>query len=308
LNNFYRKEKKKKKKPTKRSKQPSVSSSSSGVDDSQSESSGDQQTSVSSSSSSSTQSPPQKKKKKQTKKHKKKKTVKSHKKDQDLASSDTPDSLGDIDDNERERIETHFEMYNEIYPREDRPANLQRKSVVGRYTLDELMRYQTQIQEREKKDNLGEEVFTKDAKPPKTKYKKKTDDGKKRLHTARWNRLPLVPPKEYYKKTPKKRNAVIRNFPTEHYGITGQVSEATIGQMHNRSVKVTLCSFCKSTYKPAKAGEKAGKYADLFQLMEGIVNYGIILHALWPYDYTGWTLLKVLCEVRWGETANLVGR
>ncbi len=243
MNNIYRKEKKKKKKPSKRPKQPSVSSSSSGVDDSQSESSGDQQTSVPSSSSSSTQSPPQKKKKKQTKKHKKQKTVKSHKKDHDLASSDTPDSLGDIDENERERIETHFEMFNEIYPREDRPANLQRKSVVGRYSLDELMRYQTQIQEREKKDNLGEEVFTKDAKPPKTKYKKKTDDGKKRLHTARWNRLPLVPPKEYYKKTPKKRNAVIRNFPTEHYGITGQVSEATIGQMHNRSVKVTLCSF-----------------------------------------------------------------
>ncbi len=115
---------------------------------------------MSSSSSSSTQSPPQKKKK-QAKKHKKKKTVKSHKKDEELASSDTPDSLGDIDENERERIETHFKMYNEIYPREDRPANLQRKSVVGRYTLDELMRYQTQIQEREKKDNLGEEVFTK---------------------------------------------------------------------------------------------------------------------------------------------------
>jgi hypothetical protein len=46
----------------------------------------------------------------------------------------------------------------------------------------------------------------------------------------------------------------------------------------------------------------------MFQLMEGIVNYSIMLQAIWPYDYTGLVLLKVLCEARWGEAANLNGR
>ncbi len=197
--------------------------------------------------------------------------------------SDTTDTLGDVDELERERIETQFEMLNDIYPIEDRPPRLRKKKVVGRYSLDELMKYQKQIIEKEKKENLGEEVFAKDAGNPKTKYKKMSDDGRKRLHTARWNRLPIVPPHKYYGKTPKKRTAVIRNFPMEHYGITGQISETTIGMLHNRSVKVALDSFCKATYKPARGGEKAGKYADLFQLMEAIVNYAILLQALWPY-------------------------
>jgi hypothetical protein len=222
--------------------------------------------------------------------------------------SDTTDTLGDVDELERERIETQFEMLNDIYPIEDRPPRLRKKKVVGRYSLDELMKYQAQMLEKEKKENLGEEVFAKDARHPKTRYKKMSDDGRKRLHTARWNRLPIVPPHKYYGKTPKKRSAVIRNFPMEHYGITGQISETTIGMLHNRSVKVALDSFCKATYKPARGGEKAGKYADLFQLMEAIVNYAILLQALWPYDYTGLVMLKVLCEARWGETANLTGR
>ncbi len=57
---------------------------------------------------------------------------------------------------------------------------------MGNYMLDLLRRWGTDwrvgyvvvcLVQDEMKDNLGEEVFTKDAKPPKTKYKKKTDDG-----------------------------------------------------------------------------------------------------------------------------------
>ena len=77
--------------------------------------------------------------------------------------------------------------------------------------------------------------------------------------------------------------------------ILSQVSEVTIGYLHNRQVKVTLDAFWKTSYKAAKNGDKAGKYADLFQLIEAAVNYSIMLHALWPQDYTGLVLLKVLC-------------
>jgi hypothetical protein len=36
-------------------------------------------------------------------------------------------------------------MFNDIYPIEDRPPRLRKKKVVGRYSLDELMKYQAQL-------------------------------------------------------------------------------------------------------------------------------------------------------------------
>jgi hypothetical protein len=72
--------------------------------------------------------------------------------------------------------------------------------------------------------------------------------------------------------------------------------------LHNRSVKVALDSFCKATYKPARGGEKAGKYA----------THGSHRELRHPAAGCGPTttlvMLKVLCEARWGETANLTGR
>ncbi len=101
--------------------------------------------------------------------------------------------------------------------------------------------------------------------------------------------------------------AILRRDNVDLY-MFSQVSEVTIGYLHNRQVKVTLDAFWKTSYKAAKNGDKAGKYADLFQLIEVAVNYSIMLHALWPQDYTGLVLLKVLCEARWGETVAATGR
>jgi hypothetical protein len=175
-------------------------------------------------------------------------------------------------------------------------------------SIDEFLRIKKEIIGEEEKKNLGEEAFTRDAKARKTKYKAKTDDGKKRLHPARWNRQPLIPPEDFYKKVPKKRETVIRNFPMDHLGVAGQVPDTVVGHMHNRCVKVSLDSFIKTLFKAPKAGDKGGKYADLFQLQEGVLNYCIMLHALWPCDYSGLVITKVLAEARWGESAGLTGR
>jgi hypothetical protein len=90
------------------------------------------------------------------------------------------------------------------------------------------MGFKKDLLEEEGKKNLGEEVFARDSRHPKTKYRAGTDDGRRKLHPARWNRQPLINPEKYYHKIPKKREAVIRNFPTEHLGITGQVSQIRI--------------------------------------------------------------------------------
>ena len=41
-------------------------------------------------------------------------------------------------------------------------------------------------------------LLKKDELPPRVKFSKDRDDGKPKLHKARWLRLPFVEPKEYY--------------------------------------------------------------------------------------------------------------
>ena len=201
-----------------------------------------------------------------------------------------------------------LDIMEDSWPVENRPERLRRVKALLSLTVDGFLKLKKQIEKEEERKNLGEEACAKDGLTRTVRYKAKKDNGKKKLHLARWNRQPLVPPEEFYAKVPKKCETVIRNFPMEHYGITSQVPDLVLGHMHNRCVKVSLDSFVKSSYKAAKGNDKAGKFADLFQLLEGIVNYCIVLHALWPSDYTGLVLLKVLTEARWGESVGLTGR
>jgi hypothetical protein len=208
----------------------------------------------------------------------------------------------------KQQLKDKLALFEETWPSELRPPHMRKMSMLRDMTYDTFLRTKDTFDKLEASKNLGEETSARDAKAKKTKYKKGKDDGRKRLHKARWNRQPLVPPEEFYKKVPKKQATVIRHFPMEHLGITGQVPDATITHMHNRAVKVVFDSFCKPTFKAARNGEKAGKYADLFQLLEAVINYSILLHSLWPADYTGLVILKVLTEARWGETAGLSSR
>jgi len=40
------------------------------------------------------------------------------------------------------------------------------------------------------------------------------------------------------------------------------------------------------------------------QLQEAIVNFAVVLHALWPSDYSALVILRVLVEAKWGEVAG----
>ncbi len=113
----------------------------------------------------------------------------------------------------------------------------------------------------------------------------------------------MVHPKEYFKNIPTKRDVIVRNFPMEHYGVAGQVSDTAVGRLHNRTVVQTFDAFGKSTHKAAKPGTPAGKYSDLNQLQEGMLNYGAVMHAIWPYDYTSFVLSRVMVDSNWCEIA-----
>jgi len=62
-----------------------------------------------------------------------------------------------------------WDLLEEAWPRENRPRHLQRKSVVRTMGLDALLRLKKEVVGEEGKKNLGEEVFTRDAKTRKTR-------------------------------------------------------------------------------------------------------------------------------------------
>jgi hypothetical protein len=198
-----------------------------------------------------------------------------------------------------------WKILAKAWPFDQRPRSLQKKKNVYTQTLDAILKTKEQLDKIESKENLGEEAFSKDGKPEKVRYKAQTDNGIDKLHPARGNRLPIDHPKHWFKKlVPKRRETVIRNFPMDHLGLTGKISEATLGKMHNRSVKLTLDMFCKSSNREARGPHRAGKYPSHNQLVDGVNAYGLALHAIWPLDYTGWVLHNVLNEADWAQKAS----
>jgi len=197
-----------------------------------------------------------------------------------------------------------WELLADAWPIEERPLLLRRKKGIGNRTLDELLRYKSTLEKEKEKRNLGQEVCSRDMKPQKVYYKAQSDDSVKKFHLSRFERQPLTHPKNYFHLIPKKREVVVRNFPMDHLGITGQVSEEVIGKMHNRSVKVSLDMFAKYTHKEARGSSKAGKYPNAQQIREGLINYCLMLLSLWPHDYAGLVVFKVLNEVNFGEDAT----
>lgn len=193
-----------------------------------------------------------------------------------------------------------FRAINRSWPREQRPSFMQTWLDCGDYTVLEMLAMKTQVSEEDQKRNLGQDIFMRDSKPRKKKFKAQTDNGKTKLHQARFLRPPLCPPKDYYGQIPRKRNEIIRNFPMDHYGVQGQVSDTTIGKLHNRASLLTYEAFGKTSFHPGKSG----KYADRHQLEEALMNYGTMMNAMWQYDYSNFVIWRVIHEAKWGEAVT----
>ncbi len=156
-----------------------------------------------------------------------------------------------------------WKILSRAWPIEQRPPALKKRKWVYTQTLDALLLTKSNMDKIEEKKNLGEEVFSKDGKPEKIRYKKQSDNGNNKLHPARGNRLPIDHPKNWFKKlVPKRREIIIRNFPMDHLGLTGKISDTTWGKMHNRSVKLTLDMFCKTSNREAKGPHSKGCSTD----------------------------------------------
>ncbi len=221
-----------------------------------------------------------------------------------LSSEDDLSSGDDLSKLTPEQIATGkitWHLLNKAWPYDQRPPYLRKRNIIYQNTLEVWLGYMKQVDSLEKKKNLGKEVFAKDGKPEKIHFKAKTDNGVNKLHLARTLRLPVAHPKHWFKIIPKKRDEIVRNFPMDHLGLTGHIPDDVIGKLHNRSVKITLDLFCKSTHHEAVGSQKAGKYSDINQIRAGINHFCLALHCIWPYDYTGLVITEVLNEAHWAE-------
>ena len=207
----------------------------------------------------------------------------------------------------KKRVRTGmWELVNEMWPLDTRPKLLQCKKTVERMTIAEVSQFKEHYEKEEEKKGAGSAVYGKDRKLKPVNFEKGKDAGVARLHPARFElRMPLCAPKKYWSKMPVRRE-VYRHFPLAHLGMEGQVSEATIVRMHDRRVPITLDMLYKGNAARDVKAEKAEwlEPTEIKHLQEAILNYVVLLHALWPVDYAGMVITRVLVEANWGIAAG----
>lgn len=127
-----------------------------------------------------------------------------------------------------------WERLKDIWALEERPDHMKKRSGVRDMSLTEIIRYKEHFEKEAEKRGAGAAIFGKDKKLKVKKYKAQKDNGADKLHPARWERLPTVEPRKYWRKVPKRRENVYRHLHLGHYGAEGLVNEVTLVRLHDR--------------------------------------------------------------------------
>ena len=138
------------------------------------------------------------------------------------------------------------------------------------------------------------------------RLKGEVDNGREKLHQTRFDlRMPISLPKQYWHRMPAKRE-LFRHFPLAHLGMEGQVSETTVLRMQDRRVPVSLGKLYKANAARDSRAESQVwvEPTEVRHLQEAVLNYAVILNALWPLDYAGFMIMWVLVEAKWGEVVG----
>ena len=123
------------------------------------------------------------------------------------SSSNSSEDDGDSDDPDARRLK----VLNQIWPKDKRPEGIKSKKDLSKFSSGDIKNFFDMKATKEKAEKANNyEVLTKDVKPPKKRFKKGSDDCASRLHAARWERLPIIHPKKFWKKIPVARNNIFR--------------------------------------------------------------------------------------------------
>jgi hypothetical protein len=180
-----------------------------------------------------------------------------------------------------------FELLEELWAEEDRPAKLQKRSVIKYMSLNKLMKMKDLYEKEQAKKGLGTAVFRRDKKPKSKMFEAQKDNGVSKLHKARFLSMPSAEPRKYWKKVPTVKSQVYRHLPLQTVGIEN-VPEATVVKMHDRKVPIDLDMLSREV-------------KTVHQAQMAVLAYVGVLRWLHPIDMGGFTLQVVLTEAGWGE-------
>ena len=145
-------------------------------------------------------------------------------------------------------------------------------------------------------------------------FKKEKDEGRSRLHSARFQQLSILEPDEWYKQALVMRVDVIKNILLTHVGGTNCVSEKVIIMMHDCKIALTMKHFivdtvavaCKLKVMYTSPGGSTHsdiawvKTSTLAPAQDEILNYSVLIHHLYTcWNTTGFIIQRVLLKHKW---------
>ena len=77
-------------------------------------------------------------------------------------------------------------------------------------------------------------------------------------------------------------------------------------RMHDRCVPVTLDMLCKGNVgKDVKVDKEDWvESKEMRHIQEAVLNYTVLLNAIWPLDYARLVITRILVESSWGVVAG----
>ena len=230
----------------------------------------------------------------------------------DLSSSSEEVSSSDEDQ------ASNWNLLKEIWPVADRPLALQDKNTVNKKDMDTLSALFKMKAEKDKLDGASGLYanLAKDGDHPVVTFDKKKDNGREKLHPARFCRYPMSEPNKWYGRVPIKSKPIIRQLNLEYSGSQNSVSEKTIEFLHDRTKSLSLKHFYSGNFSVSGKVQKEitvveeGGFAkkldydwdtpfNLQSLQEALLNFVVINHQLYPYDTTGFSMMRILIKYRW---------
>ena len=208
----------------------------------------------------------------------------------------------------RKKAGTIWARLKDIWAMEARPEHMRHRRGIANMSLGEIIKYKEHFEKEAEKRGVGEAIFGRDQRLRSKQFPAQKDDGSSRLHPARWERLPMVEPKKYWKKVPKKREDIFRHLYLAHYGAEGLVNEATLVRLHDRQVPVELYMLHGANFTKLKVSQEDksdwAEPGEVRQLQVAVLNYATVMQILWPFDYGPLVIMRVLIESRWGEAGG----
>lgn len=124
------------------------------------------------------------------------------------------------------------------------------------------------------------------------------DNGRDKLHPARNERSPFVPPCEYWKDMPVRREQVYRHIQLAHLGAEGQIKENIIVKLHDAGVEVTLAQLQSPNFVKTKRKDGEDGPTEIWQVHDALTNYAALMHSLWPTNFAPLVIQKILVDSR----------